>query len=208
MAKKKFDYFRAFEKQAEIAVQEAEALVEAIASFTTAVELQPTLSAAHKIEQAGDEENHKILRSVAVDFITPIDREDIIDLAQRLDTVIDNIEGVIQCFFMYDVHEMHEGAEEFADLIQKSTEALLQAIGDFRDFKKSSKFREAIEEVNAFEEQGDELYLNKIRELYTVERESVIRVEVWARIFDRMEATLDSCEHVADTMSDVMLKNM
>jgi len=149
-----------------------------------------------------------VLRSVAVDFITPIDREDIIDLAQRLDTVIDNIEGVIQCFYMYDVHEMHDGAAEFAAIIKNSTEALCRAMADFRNFKKSSKFREMIEDVNKYEEEGDVLFLRMIRQLYTDERDRAIRVEVWSRIFDRMEAACDSCEHVADTMSDVMLKNM
>ena len=67
---------------------------------------------AHAIEHKGDDINHDIFRNVATDFITPIDREDIIGLAQALDTIIDELEEVIQRFYMYDVF-MHKDALEF-----------------------------------------------------------------------------------------------
>ena len=206
--KNKFDYFAAFEKQAAVACEDAKLLVECIEEFTTADELRDIIGRAHKIEQEGDEINHQILRSVAIDFITPIDREDIMDLAQRLDTVTDNIEGVIQSFYMYNVHFIHEYAPDIAKLILKATEALRATLAEFSDFKKTRKFRDAVEEVNACEEEADRLYLQAIRTLYTEEHDKPTRVEVWSRLFDRMEATCDSCEHVADTIGDIVLKNM
>ena len=206
--KAKFDYFEAYERQAEIACREADVLARAIQEFTTADDLREIMEEAHRIEQEGDDANHSVLRSVAVDFITPIDREDVIDLAQRLDTVVDNIEGVIQCLYMYDVHSIHEFALELVELIQKSTRALHVAMGDFRNFKRSDNFRNLLEEVNTYEEEADRLYLKATRMLYTEERENEMRVLVWSRLFDRMEACCDACEHVADTMNDILLKNM
>ena len=206
--KGKFDYFDAFEHQAEIVCKEADVLARAVEGFTSADDLRETLDEAHRIEQEGDEANHSILRSVAVDFITPIEREDIIVLAQRLDTVIDNIEGVIQRLYMFDVQFMHEYAPELAVLIQKSARALKKAMGDFRNFKRSGKFRALLEEVNTHEEEADRLYFRATRMLFTEEREDTMRVFVWSNIFDRMEACCDACEHVADTMNDIVLKNM
>ena len=210
MARKKvkFDYFDAFERQAKIACEEAELLVEIIAKFDNHENLGEMLQAAHRIEQRGDDVNHEILRSVAVDFITPIDREDVIDMAHRLDAVTDNIESVIQCLYMYDAHRIHDSAVEMADLILKSTQALARAAEGFRDFKNTAKLRELLEEVNTHEEEADYVYLQVTRKLYTEEREEVMRVAVWSRIFDSMEKACDACEHVADTMSNIMLKNM
>lgn len=209
MAKRnKFDYFAAFEKQSEIACEAADALVEAIKDFTTAENLRGRLEEAHHIEQRGDEANHEILNSVAVDFITPIDREDIIDMAHRMDSVTDNIEGVMQCLYMYDAKTMHSNALDFALILQNSTHALHRAMGEFHNFKKSETLRDLLEEVNVCEEKGDMLYLTTIRNLYVEESDHPMRVAAWSRIFDRMEKACDACEHVADTMSSVVLKNM
>lgn len=63
MSKKhhKFDYFDNFEKQAEIAVEEADLLIEALENFTKAEDLKSYMDRAHQIEHRGDEVNHAIL---------------------------------------------------------------------------------------------------------------------------------------------------
>ena len=206
--KHKFDYFDAFEKQTEVAIAEADLLIETIENFTTAENTKDAMERAHKLEHEGDEINHAILKNVATDFITPIEREDIIDLAQFLDNIIDYIEDVMQRFYMYDVHLMHPDALEFAQIMKKSCVALSKAMEDFRNFKKSKKFRSLIIAVNDNEEEADQLYLKAIRSLHTVDRENPMRVLVWSQIFSRMEKCCDACEHAADTMSTVLLKNV
>lgn len=209
MAKKnKFNYFDAFEKQVDIASEEADLLVEAIEGFTEAEALEDILARAHEIENRGDQVNHEIRTSVSVDFITPIEREDILELANSLDEVIDKLEGIIQRFYMFDVHFMHPRAAEFAKIIQKSLKALRKSMGTFREFKKVKKIRAMVEDVNLLEEQADELYMKTIRELYTSDADNAVRVEVWSRLFDRLEEACDACEWVADTMATIMLKNV
>lgn len=208
MAKKeKFDYFEALEKQAKLAVREADLLIETVEKFEDADSLVAAMKAAHELEHSGDEINHAIFRRVASDFVTPIEREDIIELSQSLDSLTDGIESVIRRFYMYDVHFMHHDALEFACLIKKSCEALVDAMEDFRNFKKSKNFKNLIVEVNSCEEEADHLYMNVIHKLYTHDRENPMRVLVWSQIFDRMEECCDACETVADAMDTVMLKN-
>jgi len=209
MAKKdKFNYFDAFEQQVDIAAKEAEVLIEAIENFKTAEELEDTLAKAHEVEHEGDHINHIILTNVSTDFITPIERGDIIELAQNLDDITDKIEGVLQRFYMYDIHFMHPQAAEFAQIIMKSVKALRKSMSTFREFKKVKKIRAMVEDVNQLEEQADALYLKTIRNLYTVDAENAVRVEVWSRLFERLEGTVDACETAADTMASIMLKNV
>lgn len=206
--KHKFDYFDAFGNQTKVAVQEAELLIRAIDDFTEAEALRESMERAHALEHAGDELNHEIFKTVATDFITPIEREDIIGLAQSLDNIIDFIEDVMQRFYMYDVHFMHHDAHEFACLIKRSCEALDTAMEDFRNFKKSKKFKQLIIDVNTYEEEADQLFLKVIHKLHTEDRENPMRVLVWSQIFDRMEKCCDACEHAADTMNTILLKNV
>lgn len=209
MAKqKKFDYFSAFEEQLDIAAEEADMLVEAIKNFTTASELRDVLEQAHAIEHRGDMVNRDILSNVAIDFITPIEPEDIIELASDLDDVTDKIEGTIQRFYMMDVHHMEPAALEFADIICKSLKALRKSMGPFREFKKIKKINNMADDVNALEEQADILYLETLRKLYTEDRDNPMKVHVWSRLYARLEETCDACKTVADTMATVMLKNV
>lgn len=209
MAKKnKFNYFDAFEMQVDIASEEAALLIEAIDNFETAEGLRDVLEKAHEIEHRGDQVNHEILTSVSVDFITPFERADIINLALELDDVTDMIEGVMQRFYMFDVHFMDPRAAEFAKIIQKSLKELRKSMGPFREFKKLKKIRSMVEDVAQLEELADTLYMESIRELYTTNADNAVRVEVWSRLFDRLEAICDKTKTIADTMAAIALKNI
>ena len=207
--KKKFNYFDAFEQQVDIASEEADILIEAIENFTTADNMDALLARAHEVENRGDEANHQIRVNVSADFITPIEREDILELAQDLDDITDKIEGIIQRFYMFDIHYMHPQALEFAIIIKKSVQALRKSMDSFREFKKVKKIRAMVQDVNNLEEQADGLYMQTIRTLYTEDaKNDAVRVEVWSRLFDRLEGACDACKTVADTMSVIMLKNV
>ena len=205
---KKFDYFDCFKMLSEIAIEEADLLVECIEGFSSAEELEPVLDRAHEIERAGDDVNHDVLSRVATDFITPIEREDLIDMAESLDDVIDSIESVLQHFYMFDVHFMHHDALDFAKLIKKSCVSLDAAMKDFRNFKKSKTFKKLIISVTDNEEEADQLHVQVIRKLYTHDADNAVRVQVWTQLFDRMEDCCDACEHAADTMNSIMLRNV
>ena len=205
--KKKFNYFDAFEEQVDLACQEAELLVEAIDNFTSSEDLLPVVERAHAIENMGDEVSHKIFSALAVDFITPIEREDIIAMTQNLDDVIDYMESTVQRFYMLNVSSMHPHAGEFARLLLKSCYALKDAMHDFRDFKKSKNLQKLIIGVGDVEEEADKLFFHVMHDLYANDDYDPVHIFVWDKLFQRMENTADACEHVMDTMSTVILKN-
>lgn len=204
---KKFNYFDAFENHVDLACQEAELLIEVIESFSTSDALLPEIERAHDLEHRGDEISHDVFSALAVDFVTPIEREDIIAMTQSLDDILDYMEGTIQRFYMLNVSAMHPQAIEFARLLLKSCEALKAAMKDFRNFKNSKKLKQLIIDVSDVEEEADALFFNVIRGLFTEGREDPVNVYIWDKLFQRLENTADACEHVADTMGTVMMKN-
>ena len=206
--KQKYDYFKAFERQADLALQEADLLIDVIENFTTAEAVREVIPKAHEIEQRADEINHETYMAIAKSFITPIDRDDILAIAGALDDVIDDIEDIINLFYMMDVHFMHKDIIGVAHLLRKSCEALKLAMSEFPDFRKSAAFSQAIISVNDFEEQADELHEKLMHNLFTVDAENPMRVVVWSRIFLKLENCCDGCEHVADVLSTVLLKNV
>lgn len=206
--KQKFDYFEVYAQLTELAVKEADLLINAFENYTDAAALPPTLDAAHEIEHQGDQLNHAIFQNVATDFMPPIDREDVIELAHDLDNILDYIEDVLQHMYMYDIRTMPEAALRMAHIIKDSCEGLNAAMADFKNFKKSKEFRQHIVDINSLEEQADRLYLEAMRHLHVEDNDDPMHVLVWSRTYARMEKCCDACEHAADVMATVVLKNM
>lgn len=160
----------------------------------------------HVIEHNADISKHDTMSELMRAFITPIEREDIILLIQEIDDVTDAIEDVLIRTYMFNVAAIREEALEFADVIVRCCEVLKDTLKEFRHFRKSDSIYENIVEINRLEEEGDALYTRAVRKLYLSSTDP-IELSVWREIFDRMEKCCDACEHVANDVESVMLKN-
>ncbi len=209
MAKKKaFNYFKAFEEFSTLAVQESDVLIEAVEDLTKGLDVEALIKRVHHLENQGDEINHRICENTAIEFITPIEREDIIGLAQALDSVLDEIEDVVFRFYMFDVKEIPADALAFARIIRNATVELNQLMSELEGFKKRPKeLRALLIKVNDSEEEGDRLYMSAIRGLFTQEDADPVDVLRWTEIYKHMERCCDACEHAADIVGTVLLKN-
>ncbi len=206
--KNSFDYFEAFRSVSALAVQEAEVLIETVETFSENAQVKTLINRVHALENSGDEINHSIFQNTAIEFITPIEREDIIALARALDTVLDEIEDVVFRFYMFNVRSVPENAIKFAKVIKNATQALDQATEKLKGFKKhSSDLHALLVKVNDYEEEGDRLYMAAIRDLFTQTDANPVDVLRWTEIYKRMERCCDACEHAADAISTVLLKN-
>lgn len=205
--KSKVDYYEAFLRQAQLAHQEAELLVEVARGFTDAQAVGGFLPRAHKIENEADDVNHAVMHAIDVDFITPFDRNDIIELSGALDDVVDGIEEVIQLFYMYDVRFMHADVLPMAKLLEKATRTLVKAMGDFEDFKKFGPFIERMQKVSAVEEEVDAAFLETMRRLFTEEHANPVRLMVWKDIFERIEDCADRIDEAGVLMGNIILRN-
>lgn len=205
--KKKHNYFDSFGSQVDIALREAELLEQVIDEYEGSESFMDILEKAHALENDGDTIKRKTFESIALDFFTPFDREDVIDIASSLDDIVDSLESVIRQLYILDVHVVHPSCKKLVESIIDSLKALRVAQKEFSDFKRSKKFRHAVERVNEYEEQADKIYLESVRNLFAEESDDPVHVIKWSRLFDKLEDCCDACEHVCDVMESVVLKN-
>jgi len=206
MAKERFDYFDALITQGEYAVKEAQMLIEIVKDFDPE-KLLEQCAAVHDIENAADKQTHLLFTHIATEFLTPIDREDIAEVALRLDDIVDYIDDVAHLLYMYVIQEIHPPTIEMAEIINKATDALVEVLREFRNFKKSKTLADYLIVVNDLEEEADRLYACTIRNLYLNHTADPIFVMAWSNIFQYMERCIDACENVADRISTIALKN-
>jgi hypothetical protein len=107
---------------------------------------------------------------------------------------------------MYNVQTLRTDANTYADIIVKMCDKLKIAVEEFSNFHKSTTLKEKIIEINTIEEEGDRLYMTAVRELFEQESDPM-QIFAWSKIFDLMEDCCDACEHVANVMEMVIMKN-
>ena len=93
-------FFPLFNEHTENALRAAEALSRLLADFT---DVDTRASAIRDIEHHGDELTHQIMRQLNGTFVAPLDREDIIGAASRLDDMSDVCLDVSEMLLMYGV---------------------------------------------------------------------------------------------------------
>jgi len=203
--KKEYDYFGNFLCCAKSASEAALYLCQAFENFD-AEQVAGHVTNMHKIENDADMEKHEMIRNLAQEFITPIEREDIAALSQELDNIVDAVEDVMRRVYMFNVTSLRPEALEFTKLIVHCCEAFEKLVEEFRCFKKSKIISEYIIEVNTLENKGDKLHADSLRRLFTEETSTDDRL-VWTTIFEALEACLDACENAADIIEGVVMKN-
>ncbi len=205
MAKKRFDYFNYFKEVSEIICEGAEYLHTALHEFDSN-SLQEKLDTLHEIEHRADCTRHEMTAMLAHEFITPIEREDIVSLAQQMDTVVDYLEDVLLRIYMFNIQDIRKDAILFADSIIKCAKELDGVLAEFKNFKHSQTIKEKIVAVNNCESEGDKLLVDGIREL-SVSNASDRELFVWTDIYEHLELCLDACEDVVDIIESVIMKN-
>lgn len=207
MAKKgkNFDYFASFERMGAYSYQAAEMLQEILTNYDPE-QLPAKVKEMHVIEHNADIEHHDMMEYLSREFITPIEREDIIKMGQELDEVTDCMEDVVLRMYMYNIQSVPDKAKQMTAIIKKCCSCLNAALAEFGNFKKSTAIKDQLIEINRLEEDGDDIYIEGNRELYTTCSDPMI-VHAWAATYTRLEKCCDACEHVADSMEMIMMKN-
>ncbi len=205
MAKKKFDYFNYFKDVSDIICEAADYLYATFSNFDPG-KLREELDLMHEIEHKADCAKHQMMKLLAHEFITPIEREDIVALAQCLDTVVDSMEDVLLRIYMFNVTVLREDAVGCAKIITKCAKELDKVIAEFKNFKNSNSIREAIVVVNNYESEGDRILVEGVHAI-AASSASDRELFAWTDIYEQLELCLDACEDVTDIIESVIMKN-
>lgn len=196
-------FYDLFEENARKLVVASEALADLVTHFEN---VDAKIARIKDLEHEADDITHDIYRQVHQTFVTPLDREDIAALAQRMDDVMDYMEGASTAIRTYGITQPTAASRGLADLIRLQTVQLERAISTLRRRGELRSILEQLKEVNRLENEADSLFLNSMAELFQGEMNSVDIIK-WRDIYDQLEAATDSCEQVAHILEAIVLKH-
>ena len=198
-------YFEMFKKMGDSACQAADQMIDILKAFDPAT-LAAKMEALHAVEHAADKQKHQLMGFLAKDFITPIDREDIMNMVGELDEVVDEIEDIIIKIYMFNIKSIRPDALEFARILAQCCQETRNILKEFKNYKKSKTIAQSIIELNRLEEIGDALYMRAVRNLYEKGGDP-LEVMAWTTVYGTMEKCCDACEHTANVVEEIILKN-
>ncbi|HJW14585.1 MAG TPA: DUF47 family protein [Thermoanaerobaculia bacterium] len=156
-----------------------------------------------RLEHECDEISHEILHGIDRTFITPIDREDIHQLAVRLDDVIDIIDGTVRRLSLFKISEPTPVSRKLSATIVEITGEMVEAVSALQGQK--GVIAHCIR-MKQLENQGDVAYHEAIASLFAQQIDPVEIIK-WKDIYENMEGCIDQAEAVAHVLESVILKH-
>jgi uncharacterized protein Yka (UPF0111/DUF47 family) len=208
----KFSIFPKEEKFYELFIKQAELVRSICTQFQTLLDhfseddLTPYVDAIRNTEDQGDHLLHDLLVKLAQTFITPIDREDIHDLACRMDDVLDYVQGAAVRLRLFKPRILHPGIVELSDVLDRCSVLLVEAMKRLPTFADIKDLRQ---DMRKLEVEGDEVNRQSIAQLFADAKsvEDVLELMKWKEIIEGAENAVDRFEDVLDVLEGVVIKH-
>ena len=207
MPRNKTDYFQLIQEQVAYTNKAAHMLNDVLERFDP-MTLDHDRQELHIIERQADLKLHDINDKLIKEFITPIDREDLAELVQMIDTITDSLDEVLIRAYIYNVPRVPEQAIRFSRLIVSSADTLVELAAELSQFRKSVTIRDKIVKINMFEEDGDTIFTEAVSVLFRDHLHDPLDVIAWSNLYEALEETCDSFEHVSDLIERIIMKNI
>jgi uncharacterized protein Yka (UPF0111/DUF47 family) len=155
------------------------------------------------LEHQCDEVTHQIHNLVNNTFVSPIEQEDILLLASSLDDIVDLAEETGDKIDLYQIRAISDPAKAMGELLAKAGTEIAGALDRLEGFAELKPHRL---EIHRLENEGDRITREAIGELFSKVSDAAELVK-WKDVYDLLEATMDACEHGANVMETISIKN-
>jgi len=196
-----FDYF---EQAARNIVSGAQALADLLDDYQN---VERKIERIRELEHVGDTLTHQVWEALHKTFVTPIDREDIATIIERLDDVMDYIDEAALSLQTYRITQPTQRAQELAHIIVRATTEVEMAITLLRKREDLPKILPLTVEINRLENEGDYVFRHALAELFEEGQEDLTSIIKWREIYEHLETAIDRCEDVANALEGVVLKH-
>ena len=193
-------YFNLFEAASTNLVRAADLLDQLMASWPERPQLARDILVC---EQEGDRITADIVNRLNQTFVPPIEREDILQLATALVVVFVFVVVVFDFMGLYKIEAPMEQAQRLAHILLQASRQISEAMPLLRDFGDMGPH---LSEIHRLENDGDRVVREATAALFDTGIDPMVVIR-WKDIYERLEEAVDACEHVANTLEGIVIKN-
>jgi hypothetical protein len=166
----------------------------------------PKITKLKELEHEADVITHRTYEKMHKSFLTPLDREDIYALVNKMDSILDMIEASAARMSLYKVKKPTKVIIDQAKILNEAISKVKLIVYAMRDMKNSKMIIDACVEINTLENEGDIVLRTAMVDLFEHEKDAIELIK-WKEIFERIEEALDVCEDVSNIVEGIVLKH-
>lgn len=204
---KEVKFFDLFNAHAKEVVLGAQALVQLMANLNdnAAVAAQQA-QAIDTIENRADQITTETLALLHATFITPLDRDEIHQLINRLDDVLDTIQGVVQMMSVYDIRRATPEAQRFADIILAGANKVAEAVALLSNMDHGKAILAICRDLDRYENEADQVLREAMSKLFREEPDMRELIKYKA-VYEQLETVTDHCDRIGNLLEAIVLEN-
>lgn len=198
-----FDYFH---DAAGNAAEVAQALIDLLDHYS---DVGRKARRVRDLEHRGDEITHQIFNALNRTFVTPLDREDIANLAGRLDDFVDTIEQAVRRIWLYRIDEPTEHVRLLARIIGEQATLIASTVPHLQNRRQWDHLLHCTIDINRLENEADEVLDKALMEQFdgVDDIRGLIKSIRWGEIYQDLEDATDRAEDIANTLEGIVMKN-
>lgn len=196
-------FFDLFEKSAANLQLASHSLVDLMEHYQ---DVPDKVTEIKRLEELGDQIIHQIMTELHKAFITPLDREDIAILGERLDDVLDCIEEAARYMIEYKITQPTASAKHLSLIISLCTDIIVKSMTILRT--KGSKLQQLIplkDQLNNLENEADRVTSQAMADLF--DSYDAIDIIKWKEVYGQLEGATDRCEEIAVILEGIVIKH-
>jgi len=195
-----FDFFNEHAGHAVLAAAELKALLADLS------ELEARRRNIERHEKQADQITHHTMQLLHQTFITPLDRDEIHQLITTMDDVLDLMEDIAQCLFLYDVRAVTPEAQRLAEICVACTEKVRDAVAMLESMDNADAILKLCGEIDRLEADADYVMRSAMAKLFREEPDAkeIIKLK---EIYQLLESVTDKCEDIANLIEGIVLEN-
>ena len=156
------------------------------------------------IETEGDEITRELIQLLNTQYVTPFDREDIYELTTAIDDVVDYIEEASDLLELYGIESTTRHAVEQCRIMVQAVEQLAGALAGLKGMR---GIQNALVELKRLEDEADRVVHDAVAALFRDDRIDPLIVIRWKDVYESLERAIDSAEHAANVIANIVVKN-
>jgi uncharacterized protein len=158
------------------------------------------------IEHDGDSITHKIFSELNSTFVTPLDREDIHELASALDDILDHMDGCANRFSMYKIDRVPKSIPALIEILNLSINELKNGVHLLRNLNDGEQLQACFQKVNEYENQADDIFDQAVADLFDKEKNPIQIIKV-KEVLVGLETATDKCEDASNVLEGILIKH-
>jgi uncharacterized protein Yka (UPF0111/DUF47 family) len=162
--------------------------------------------AVQVVEHKADDYVRKMEDALANTFVTPIDREDLHRLCGELDDVVDLTNLAARACAVYGVAAATPAMGKLMDLLVACATAIKEAVPRLRKHEYEALI-ESGRTLRGLEKEADVVYRAEVSVLFTSQNVDAKELLRQKEVLDDIERAVDSCDNVADLLSNLAVKH-